>query len=141
MDEELGVAFLGSFVPDVVRGVLDELDLTELTLQRIDLDRIVDAVDLDRVVARIDPDAIVRKLDLTALSQGVIDRLDLAAIATRVIDEIDLPRIVRESTGTMADETVVGIRAKGMSADRAVSQFVDRMLGRQGDRFQLDSDA
>jgi threonine/homoserine/homoserine lactone efflux protein len=141
MDEELGAAFLGSFVPDVVRGVLDELDLTELTLQRIDLDRIVDAVDLDRIVARIDPEAIVRRLDLTALAQGVIDRLDLAAIATRVIDEIDLPRIVRESTGTMADETVVGIRAKGMTADRAVSRFVDRMLGRQGDRFQLDSDA
>jgi hypothetical protein len=141
MDEELGLAFLGSFVPDVVRGVLEELDLTELTLERIDLDRIVDAVDLDRIMARIDPEAIVRRLDLTALAQEVIDRLDLAATATRVIEEIDLPRIVRESTGTMADETVVGIRAKGMTADRAVSRFVDRMLGRQGDRFQLDSDA
>jgi hypothetical protein len=195
--EEAGEAFLRAIVPQVVDATLDQLDLTELVLARVDLGRVVDAVDLDRVVDRIDLDAIaaridverviarvdldrivdrvdvarildridlqaivdridvdavaakldldavaarldveavVRRIDVAALAQDVLDRLDLASIALRVIDEIDLPQIVRESTGTMANETVEGIRAQGMSADRAVSRIVDRLLGREGGR-------
>lgn len=211
-DERVGSSFVRAIVPQVVEAALDQLDLTELILSRVDLDRVVDGVDLARVIeridldaivsrvdvdaivkrvdvgaiierldldavtrridldaivsridvdaivkrvdvgrivervdldavaARIDVEAIVRRLDLAAIAQEVIDRLDLATIAKGVIDEIDLPGIVRESTGTMADETVEGIRAQSMSADRAMSRFVDRLLRREGDRDEPGGD-
>ena len=129
-------------VPIAVDAVVTRLDLTERILASVDLDRIVDSLDLDRlmrridlddVVARLDVEAIVGRLPLARIAAGVIDELDLAAIATRVIDEVDLPRIVRESTGTMADETVEGLRAQGIMADQAVTGLVDRLLRRNGD--------
>jgi hypothetical protein len=129
-------------VPIAVDSVVTRLDLTERILASVDLDRIVDSLDLDRllrridlddVVARLDVEAIVGRLPLARIAAGVIDELDLAAIATRVIDEVDLPRIVRESTGTMADETVEGLRAQGIMADQAVTGLVDRLLRRNGD--------
>jgi hypothetical protein len=187
-DESIGSSFVGAVMPQIVNATLDQLDLTELVLARVDLERIVDAVDLERAVsrvdleaivsgidldaivarvdveaivakvdldrivatvdiervvervdldgvaARLDVEAIVRRLDLAAIAREVIDQLDLASIATDVIDEIDLPQIVRESTGSMANETVEGVRVQSMSADRAVSRFVDRLLGREGER-------
>jgi hypothetical protein len=197
VDEEAGDTFLRAVVPQVVDAALDQLDLTEIVLARVDLGRVVDAVDVDRlldrldlnaiasrldldrlvegvdlnrvvarvdingivdridlqaivdrvdvnavaakldldaVVARMDVEAIVRRIDLVAIANEVIQRLDLASIAEGVIEEIDLPKIVRESTGTMANETVEGIRAQSMSADRAVSRVVDRLLRRDGER-------
>jgi hypothetical protein len=135
-DERVGSAFLQSVVPSLVSATLDRIDLTELAISRVDVERVVEAVDLDRVAARIDLQAIVDRLDLQRITdridvEAIVRRLDLAAIATEVIDEIDLPRIVRESTGSMATETVEGIRAQGMSADRAVSRLVDRLLRRE----------
>ncbi len=187
-DERIGSSFAGAVVPQIVDATLDQLDLTELVLARVDLERIVDAIDIERAVSRVDlesivsginldaivarvdveaivakidldrivatvdigrvvervdldgvaarlnVEAIVRRLDLAAIAREVIDQLDLASIATDVIDEIDLPQIVRESTGSMANETVEGVRVQSMSADRAVSRFVDRLLGREGER-------
>lgn len=155
-DEALASTFLEEFVPRLVDATLDHLPLTELVVARVDLDRVVETVDVEQVIARIDLDGIasridletiVRRLDLAPIVGGVLDRLDLAsvaknvidqldlaAIARDVIDEIDLPQIVRESTGTMANETVEGIRVQGMTADRAVASLVDRLLGRNGSR-------
>lgn len=136
VDEVLDVV-----VPIAVDAVVTRLDLTERILASVDLDRIVDSLDLDRlmrridlddVVARLDVEAIVGRLPLVRIAADVIDELDLAAIATRVIDEVDLPRIVRESTGTMADETVEGLRAQGIMADQAVTGLVNRLLRRNG---------
>jgi len=160
-DEQAGSTFVADILPRLVDATLDRIDLTELVLARLDLDRIVDAVDLERaiarvdlnaVVARVDIEAIVRgldlasianevidQLDLTAIANEVIAQLDLAAIASDVIDEVDLPQIVRQSTGTMATETVEGVRVQGMSADRAVARLVDRLLGRDGERGRLEA--
>ena len=158
-DESIGSSFVGAVVPQIVNATLDQLDLTELVLTRVDLERVVDAVDLERAVdavdiekivervdlnsvaARLDVEAIVRRVDLAAIAREVIDQLDLASIATDVIDEIDLPQIVRESTGSMATETVEGVRVQTMSADRAVSRFVDRLLGREGERDEPEGNA
>jgi hypothetical protein len=158
-DESIGSSFVGAIVPQIVDATLDQLDLTELVLSRVDLERVVDAVDLDRavsrvdveaivsgidldaIVARVDIEAIVRRVDLAAIAREVIDQLDLASIAKDVIDEIDLPQIMRESTGTMANETVEGVRVQSMIADRTVSRFVDRLLGREGERDEPEGDA
>lgn len=74
---------------------------------------------------------------LVAMLDDVLDRVDLAGIANRVIDEIDLPAIIRESSGAMASETVLGMRIRGIEADERVNRVVDRVLLRRRDRNAL----
>jgi hypothetical protein len=54
--------------------------------------------------------------------------MDLIALANEIIDGVDLPEIIRESTGSMASETVQGVRMQSIGADQAVSRAVDRLL-------------
>ena len=151
---EAATAFLGALVPEIAKGVADQVDLTALVRERvdvnaiaddIDIDRILERVDLDVVIARVDVDAIAERLDVNRVADrldtgrvvartdlvAIVDRLDLATIAEEVIDEIDLPRLVRESSGIMANETVQTVRVQGMNADRLVSRVVDRVLRRE----------
>ena len=107
-------------------------------VDRVDLDTAVDRVDLDAAAARLDIDAVLDRIDLTslvlrrvdllAIVQAVLDKLDLVAIAAEVIDGVDLPEIIRESTGSMASDTVRGVRMQGIAADEAVGRAVDRLL-------------
>jgi hypothetical protein len=74
--------------------VLPALDLTELVLTHVDLDRIASGLDLDAAVARVDLDAAVARVDLDA----VVDRLDLDAVVARVdlaaiVDRIDVEAV------------------------------------------------
>jgi hypothetical protein len=107
---------------EVVRLALDQIDLTELVLTRVDLRRVIDTA-LDQI-------------DLTAL---VLERVDLAEVAESVMDDIDLPEIIRDSTESMAAETIHGVRLRGVDADRAVSRFVDRLLVRRTDQPTKDN--
>jgi hypothetical protein len=91
------------------------------------LDTIVDRLDVNGVADRLDIERVIARTDLLA----IVERLDLAEIAEEVIDEIDLPRLVRESSGIMANETVQTVRVQGMNADRLVSRVVDRVLRRE----------
>jgi hypothetical protein len=50
------------------------------------------------------------------------------------MNEIDIGEIIRESSGTMAAETVDALRVQGMRADRLLSRTVDRVLGRRDER-------
>jgi hypothetical protein len=132
-----------------IDAVLDRLDLTGLVVDRVDLDRIVreldiDAlldrldltdvvvhrVDLDRIVGGLDVDAVVARVDLDA----AVARVDLLALAEYVVDGIDLPKIVRESTGSVASEGLRQVRLTSVDADRALAQFVDRMMFRRNAR-------
>ncbi len=108
--------------------ILDRLDLTALVAERVNLDLLVSGVDLNAAVARVDIDAIAGTVDIDA----IINRLDLAGIAERVINAIDLPEIIRESTGSVASETVRGARMRGIAADEALTRTVDRLLLRRG---------
>lgn len=92
---------------DLVVGMVDEM------LDHIDLTRLVlERVDIDDIVAGI----------------------DLGEIAREVIDEIDLPEIIRESSGAMASETLLGMRTKGIEADERVNRAIGRVLLRRRDR-------
>ena len=104
----------------IVAAVLDE----------VDLDGVVARVDLDAIAARIDLDAIAARIDLNA----IVSRLDLAGLTEQVIDEVDLGEIIRESSGTMATETVDALRVQGMRADHLLSRLVDRVLLRKEER-------
>ena len=128
-----------------VELVLDQLDLTQLVLDHVDLGRVIDAVDIDAVVDKLDLDAIVQRVDLDRVAERidldavaerldverVVARLDLAKLSLEVIDRIDLPEIIRSSTGSVANEGVRVIRMQTFGADRAITGLVNRMLGRR----------
>ena len=118
-----------------IEAVINRLDLTELVQRRVDLDAIVAGVDIEPVINRLDLTAIVlNHVDLDALVDAVLARIDLVGLAEEVIDAVDLPEIIRESTGSMASETVRGARMQGIHADEAVGRAVDRILLRRGRR-------
>jgi hypothetical protein len=127
-----------ALIAAVAAAVLDELDLDDV-VARVDLDRVVERIDLNQVAARIDLDAIAARIDLDAVIarvdlDAVLARLDLPGLTEQVIDDIDLGEIIRESSSTMASETVDALRVQGMRADRLVSRVVDRILLRDGQR-------
>ncbi len=99
----------------------------DAAVARVDIGAVIDRVDLDAVVATVDLDAAVARVDLDA----VIDRIDVIGIVEEVLDVIDLPAIIRDSTGSMASETVRGARMTSITADDAISRAVDRALFRR----------
>lgn len=101
----------------VSSAALDQLDLSQLVLERVDLGRVIDAA--------------LQQVDLT---QVVMGQVDLVAVAEYVVAEIDLPEIIRASTGSVASETVRGLRMQGVGADQAVTRIVDRVLFRRAER-------
>jgi hypothetical protein len=105
------------------------IDLDEI-VDRVDVDAIADRIDLNAIAARIDLDAIVARVDIDA----ILARVDLPALTEQVIDEVDLGEIIRESSSTMATETVDALRVQGMRVDGLVSRIVDRILLREGER-------
>jgi hypothetical protein len=109
--------------------IVDRVDVDAIA-NRIDLDAIVRRIDLDTIVARLDLDAIVARVDIEA----ILARVDLPGLTEQVIDEVDLGEIIRESSSTMATETVDALRVQGMRVDGLVSRIVDRVLQREGQR-------
>jgi hypothetical protein len=145
--QEVAARAARALIAALVAAVLDEIDLDQVVARvdlnqvvarvdlnqiaaRIDLDEIVDRIDVDAIAARIDLDAIVARLDIDA----ILARVDLPALTEQVIDEVDLGEIIRESSSTMASETVDALRVQGMRVDGLVSRIVDRILLREGQR-------
>ena len=146
-------------LPQVLDAVFRRLPPTELVRRYVDLDALVATVDLDAVAARLDVEAVIarvdldqvatridveaildrldltetvlRRVDLKRVVESVLEQIDLPALVEEVLDEIDLPEIIRESTGTMASDTVHGVRLQGANADDAVNRIVDRLLMRR----------
>jgi hypothetical protein len=79
---------------------------------------------VEGVVARIDFEAVVA-------------RIDVATIARQVVDDIDLPDLIRDSSGALASESVLGLRRQGIEADERVSKIVDKVLLRRNARKTL----
>lgn len=104
-------------VTAVVEAILDQIDLTALVRERVDLDAIVAQVDVDAIAARVDVDKIVA-------------RIDLVGLADDVIEGVDLPQIIRSSTTSVTADVMTDVRSQGERADDFVSGLVDRMLGR-----------
>ena len=127
---------LGVVLREVVRD-LDERSI-ELVLSRVDVDAVAERLDVDAVAQRLDVDVVLDRMDLTsvvltrvdlhALVDAVLAQMDLIGLAEQVIDGVDLPEIIRESTGSMASETVRGARMQGIEADQAVGRAMDRLL-------------
>jgi hypothetical protein len=136
-----------SLIAALAAAVLDEIDV-DAVVARVDLDRILERVDLNQVAARIDLDAIIDRIDVDAIAaridldaivarvdiDAVLARVDLPELTEQVIEEVDLGEIIRESSSTMASETVDALRVQGMRVDGLVSRVVDRILLREGAR-------
>lgn len=144
------MALLDIVVPAVTTALIARMDLTEMVRRYVDLDGLVAGVDIDGIAAQLDLDAVVERLDLNAIVreqvdldglvggvdidaiaaridiEAVINRIDLVSLVEVVIAEIDLPEIIRESSGSMASETVRGVRMQGFTADEALGRAVDR---------------
>lgn len=124
-------------VDEAAAQALNQIDLTQLVLDRVDLQRVVagalESLDLTAIVVhQVDLGTVVaaalEKVDLTTI---VMQQVDLVGVAEYVVDAIDLPEIIRDSTGSVASEAVVGMRMQGIDADAAVGRVVDRMLRRR----------
>jgi hypothetical protein len=101
-------ALVSTVGPQLVGLVLDEIDLTALVRERVDVDAIAAGIDIDAIIGRI----------------------DLIGLANQIIDGVDLPAIIRESTNSVTAEVMTDVRSQGQRADDVVAGFVDRMLGR-----------
>nr|WP_255496850.1 MULTISPECIES: hypothetical protein [unclassified Mycolicibacterium] len=100
-------------------GVAGLTRIVELVLEQIDITALVrDSVDIDAIVTDVDIEAIIA-------------RIDLIGLADQIIDGVDLPAIIRESTGTVTAEMMTDVRSQTARADDMISGFVDRMLGRE----------
>lgn len=131
----------------VVRLALDGLDLTQVVLDKVDLDTVVAAVDLDAAVERVDLDRIVDRVDV----DRIIGRLDLDAIVARValdriVDRLDLDAIVArvDIEGVVAGLDLDAI-VERVALDRIISRLdLDHIvegvdLNRIVDRLDLDA--
>lgn len=131
---------LDELVPVVLDAVLDRIDLTELVLQRVDIDRIVATVDLDAVVARLDLSAIIESLpldeivsrvDINAIASrvdvnGIASRLDLNAVASRIdVDEI----VARVDIDTIIDRIDLASIANQVIEDIDLSEIIRGSTG------------
>ena len=128
-------AALDRLVPVIADAIVERLDLTDLVLEQVDLNRIVtsalDTLDLTQlVIDRVDVDAIVAQADIDA----VIDRVPIIPLADYVIDEIDLPQIIRDSTSGIAGDAMNTVRRQGIGADQLVSRLADRIVFRRNGR-------
>jgi hypothetical protein len=139
-------------------ALLGRLDLSKIVKERVDLDALVAEVDLDAAAVRLDLDALLGRLDLTKIVKervdldalvaevdldaaavrldlyALIDRIDLVGLTEGVIAEVDLPEIIRESTSSVASDTVRGVRMQGISGDEALGRVVGRLRLRRSPR-------
>jgi hypothetical protein len=98
-------SWLGYLLPRLVGAVLDRLDLTELVVSRVDLDRVARGLDVEAVLDRLDlTELVVSRVDLDRVARGldveaVLDRLDLTEL---VMSRVDLDRIA----GTLDIEAI-----------------------------------
>jgi hypothetical protein len=106
-----------------VNAIVDKVDVNAI-VAKVDVDSIVNRLDLDSIVDRLDLDSIVARVDMDA----IVQRLDVAALARYVVTEIDLPEIIRESSTSVATETVQDVRIRSMQADELVSRIVGRAV-------------
>jgi hypothetical protein len=70
---------------------------------------------------------LASRLDLTKLVQ---ENVDMAALVQEVLAEVDLPEIIRESTGVVASDTLLGVRMQSISGDEAIGRALHRLRRR-----------
>jgi hypothetical protein len=130
---KLAVLALQRATRQVLDAVLPALDITEIVLRYVDLDRIAAALDLDVAVARVDVDAVVARVDLDTIVarldlDAVVAGVDLAAIVDRIDVEaiasgLDLDRLAAGlDLQAIVDRLDLDAVAAGLDADLVVAR-------------------
>jgi hypothetical protein len=144
-------AFMHDLVPQVTAGALEQIDLTALVRERLDINAVAQDIDLDALIARVDIDAIVDRVDMEALVaklpiDAVLDRVDLNAVAdrldvNRVAERLDIEAVIgRIDLAGLAQEVIDEIDLPGIIRDSSgamASETVQdvRVVGIGADRF------
>jgi hypothetical protein len=116
----------------VRRGRTVRSELTPLVDRSMPVvaEAVMDRIDVNQLVAKVDMNAIIARLDMNA----IIARVDLGSVSRQVIDEVDLPEIIRESSGAITSESVLGMRMQSIEADERLNRVVDKILLRRSAR-------
>ena len=88
--------------------------------------------DLDAVLDRLLPAVLTQMMRHVDVAELLQDNVDVVALVEEVMAEIDLPEIIRESTGAMASDTLLGVRMHSISGDDALARAVGRLRLRLG---------
>jgi hypothetical protein len=117
----VGTGLFDRLVPILLEQVLRRVDLTQIVLAHVDLDRVVAAVDLDAVITRVDLDAAVTGVDLDAVVarvdlEAVIGRLDLDALAAGLDVDAVAGRLDVEAVLDRVDLTDVALSRLDLDA-------------------------
>jgi len=121
---QAAAAFVRELEPQIVRALLEPLDLTTVVGESVDLNELAERIDVDRVAERLDLDAIILRLDLPKLVE-------------EVLAEIDVAELIRQSTGTLTGDAIDEVRYVSVDADRVVARLVDRFIAGGGDSSTL----
>lgn len=87
-------------------------------------------VEVEELLDRLLPAVLAQLLRHVDLTEMVKQNVDVVTLAEDLIAEIDLPMIIRESTGAVASDAVVGVRMQSISADEAVGRAMGRLRSR-----------
>jgi hypothetical protein len=104
-------------VPEVLDDVLDQVDLTEIVLSRVDLARLIgaalDSIDLTQLVlTRVELERVVASaLETIDLTEVVLTRVDLDRIIESALDSMDLTDLVlaRVDLARVVDSAVASV--------------------------------
>ena len=96
--------------------------------------RVEARTDLDAVLDRLVPALLIEMMRHVEITELVQDHVDVATLARNVIAEVDLPEIIRDSTGAIASDTLIGVRMQSISGDDAIARAVDRFRLRRAKR-------
>jgi hypothetical protein len=118
-----------------VDTVLDQLDLTTLVIEHLDIQRVASTLDMNALVADLDMDELTDRIDMDRLTaridiQALLDRVDVPAVAAGVIDELDLTQVIRDVTVGTTSEGVRDVRLRAVEADRMIRRIIDKILAR-----------
>jgi hypothetical protein len=83
--------------------------------------------ELDAVLDRLLPALLTEMMRHVDVAELLQENVDVVALAEEVIAEIYLPEIIRDSTGAVASETLLGVRMQSISGDDAIARAVDRL--------------
>jgi hypothetical protein len=133
----------------VIRKVLEQLDLTALVRERVDLDAVAEGIDVDAVASRLDVDKVVARVDIDRIIERVdidriIERVDIDRIIARVdvnavAGQVDLDAIVgRLDLIGLANYVVDGIDLPGIVRESSGSMASEALSGVRLQSLQAD---
>ena len=102
-------------VPGLTNALLDQLDLTALVAER---------VDINAVAAQLDVNAIAQRVDVIA----ILKQMDPGELTRYLVEDMDLPAIIQSSTGSIMSDAVHDVRMQSIGADERLNRAVDAIL-------------